>query len=192
MKQSRLTIFVFALIFLFSLALTACGSTATAVPTQAPTEASAPIMTVVGPDGERAFSMDELKALPVSEGQGGIKSSTGKITIPQLFKGVSIKDLIAAQGVKFDESMGVTLFAEDGYSITFSYDQVMNGNFIAYDPSNGNEMKTHDPLTAIIAYEQGGKALDPRTDGNLRLAVISTKNNQVVDGHWAVKWVNKL
>ncbi|NTV37210.1 MAG: hypothetical protein HGA53_09665, partial [Anaerolineaceae bacterium] len=76
MKQSRLTIFVFALIFLFSLALTACGSTATAVPTQAPTEASAPIMTVVGPDGERAFSMDELKALPVSEGQGGIKSST--------------------------------------------------------------------------------------------------------------------
>ncbi|NTV36466.1 MAG: hypothetical protein HGA53_05885 [Anaerolineaceae bacterium] len=34
--------------------------------------------------------------------------------------------------------------------------------------------------------------MDPRTDGNLRLAVISTKNNQVVDGHWAVKWVNKL
>ena len=84
--------------------------------------------------------MDELKALPVTEGQAGIKSSTGQITIPEQFKGVAIKDIVAYLNADFDSSMGVAVTAEDGYSMTFSYDQVMNGNFIAYDPATGNEM----------------------------------------------------
>ena len=40
----------------------------------------------------------------------------------------------------FDPEMGVAVTAEDGYSMTFSYDQVINGNFIAYDPATGNEL----------------------------------------------------
>ena len=56
--------------------------------------------------------------------------------------------------------MGVTVSAKDGYSMTLSYDQVMNGAFTAYDPANGNELKTHDPLTAIIAYAKNGQPLD--------------------------------
>jgi hypothetical protein len=88
--------------------------------------------------------------------------------------------------------MGVTITAEDGYSMTFSYDQVMNGAFIAYDPATGNEMPIHDPLTAIIAYEHNGQPLNTTEEGTLRLAVVSAKNNQVVDGHWSVKWVNKI
>ena len=47
-------------------------------------------------------------------------------------------------------------------------------------------------LTAILAYEADGKPLDPKQDGTLRLAIVSDELNQVTDGHWAVKWVNKL
>jgi len=136
--------------------------------------------------------MAELKALPVTEGQGGIKSSTGQITIPEPFKGVALKDLVAALGIPFDSSMGVAVTAEDGYSMTFSYDQVMNGAFTAYDPAMGNELTTHDPLIAIIAYEHNGQPLNTTEEGTLRLVVVSATNNQVVDGHWSVKWVNKV
>jgi DMSO/TMAO reductase YedYZ molybdopterin-dependent catalytic subunit len=44
----------------------------------------------------------------------------------------------------------------------------------------------------LIAYAADGKPLDPSTVGPLRLVVISAQNNQVVDGHWATKWVNKI
>jgi hypothetical protein len=55
------------------------GPTQTPVP---PTPASAPaaaepILEVVGPDGSQAFTLADLQALPTTEGQGGIKSSTG-------------------------------------------------------------------------------------------------------------------
>jgi len=138
------------------------------------------------------LTLTQLKALPVSEGQGGIKSSTGQITVPEPFKGVALKDLVSYLGVAFDDSMGIMVTAEDGYSMTFSYDQVMNGNFISYDPALGNELTAHDPLTAIIAYEHNGQPLKTSEEGILRLVVISARNNQVVDGHWSVKWVNKV
>ena len=76
--------------------------------------------------------------------------------------------------------------------MTFSYDQVMNGDFIAYDPATGNELPTHDPLTAMIAYARAGQPLNSTEEGVLRLVVVGSKNNQVVDGHWSVKWVNQV
>jgi DMSO/TMAO reductase YedYZ molybdopterin-dependent catalytic subunit len=136
--------------------------------------------------------MADLKKLPVTEGQGGMKSSTGVITIPEKYTGVAIKDLVSYLGGTFDSSMGVTVSAKDGYSMTLSYDQITNGAFTAYDPANGNELKTHDPLTAIIAYAKNGQPLDPSDEGPLRLVVISAVNNQVVDGHWTVKWTNEV
>jgi DMSO/TMAO reductase YedYZ molybdopterin-dependent catalytic subunit len=166
------------------------STSAPPTPTGAPV-AAGPILEVAGPDGSQAFTLEGLQALPTTEGQGGIKSSTGKITLPALWTGVSLKDLVAAIG-GFDESMGVNVVAEDGYGITFSYDQVMNGSFVAYDPSTGDEIESHDPLTAMVAYAREGGPLDPRQDGALRLAIVSAKNNQVTDGHWAVKWVNRI
>ena len=47
-------------------------------------------------------------------------------------------------------------------------------------------------MTAILAYEADGKPFDAKQDGALRLAIISAELNQVTDGHWSVKWVNKL
>jgi DMSO/TMAO reductase YedYZ molybdopterin-dependent catalytic subunit len=135
--------------------------------------------------------MEELQALPATEGQGGFMSSTGDIAVPVDYRGVALKDLAPLLGIELDESLGLTLTAEDGYSMTFSYDQVVNGAFTAYDPATGRELAEHDPLTAIIAYSRDGAPLDPKEDGALRVEVVSATNNQVVDGHWTIKWVAK-
>jgi len=193
MKNHRILMLPLCLLFILSLVITACvskSSESTVTPTSdVPTGR---ILTVKGPNGGNILTMEQLKAMPATEGQGGIKSSTGQITIPEPFKGVALKDLVSYLNVTFDPSMGVAVTAEDGYSMTFSYDQVMNGAFIAYDPATGNELPTHDPLTAIIAYEHNGQPLNTTEEGVLRLVVVGPKNNQVVDGHWSVKWVNQV
>jgi len=161
------------------------------VATSAPTEPAVPLLEIVGLTESKFLTMDEVKALPVTEGYAGIKSSTGKITPPIRVKGVALKDLAEFIG-GMDETSGFNVVAEDGYSITYSYDQLQNGSFIAYDPATGAELKNPVELTAILAYEVDGKPLDPKQDGTLRLAIVSDELNQVTDGHWAVKWVNKL
>jgi DMSO/TMAO reductase YedYZ molybdopterin-dependent catalytic subunit len=193
MKQYHGSALALLALVILSLIISACGATSNP-PAMTPTVAgpTGRIFTVVGPKGGNILTMEQIKALPSTDGQAGIKSSTGKITIPEPFKGVALKDIVKYLNVTLDPSMGVSVYAEDGYSMTFSYDQVMNGAFIAYDPATGNELKTHDPLTAIVAYEHNGQPLDATQEGNLRLVVVSPKNNQVVDGHWSVKWVNKV
>ncbi len=165
--------------------------TATAEDTPIPTESVMPVLEIVGPSETKTLTMEELKALPVTEGYAGIKSSTGKITPPISMKGVSLKDLAEFIG-GMDETTGFNVMAEDGYSITFSYDQLQNGSFVAYDPAIGTELKTPVELIPILAYEANSKPFDAKQDGALRLAIVSPELNQVTDGHWSVKWVNKL
>ncbi len=165
--------------------------TATPEDTPVPTQSTVPVLEVVGLSETKTLTMEELMALPVTEGYAGIKSSTGKITPPISMKGVALKDLAEFIG-GMDETAGFNVVAEDGYSITFSYDQLANGSFIAYDPATGAELKNPVELIAILAYEANGKPFDAKQDGALRLAIISPELNQVTDGHWSVKWVNKL
>jgi DMSO/TMAO reductase YedYZ molybdopterin-dependent catalytic subunit len=184
-------------------AMSACqpAPTATAAPTTVPTPVpptatpeppAEPILDLVAADGTaQSLTLADLQALPVTEGLAGIKSSTGKITLPTAFKGVSLKDL-AAQFDTFDETMGLSIEASDGYSITFSYDQVMNSTFIQYDPGTGDELKSPLPATAMLAYEMDGQPLNKDMDGVLRLVVVSDEARQVVDGHWSVKFVTKV
>lgn len=183
-------------VILASILLIVMAGCSQSAPVAAPTAevaapAAATVLTVAGNGETVSLSMADLQALPVSEGQAGTLSSTGKITVPAKFTGVSLKDLADLVG-GMDESMGLLVTAEDGYSITYSYDQVMNGDFITYDPSDGLETKIDDPLTPIIAYAIDGQALDEKSDGTLRMVILSPKNNQITDGHWAVKWVTSL
>jgi len=150
-----------------------------------------PILEIVGPSGSKSLSLEDLKKLDVIEGEAGFKSSTGKITPPLPHRGVSLKALAELLG-SVDPGMGVNVVAEDGYSITFSYDQLTNGSFIAYDPATGDELKSPGSLTAMLAFERDGQPLPEDFDGALRVVIISPKRDQVTDGHWSVKWVNKL
>ncbi len=196
MKTTR----TFLILALFCLGLAACQPVSTPTveptpvpvqPTEEPAPAAEPILEVSSESETKSLTIDDLKAMPVVEGQAGIKSSTGHITLPTTFKGVLLKDLVNLVG-GVTEEMGLNLVAEDGYSISFSYDQIQNGTFIAYDPATGDELKNPPTLQPMLAFEIDGKPLDPKADGNLRLVVISDEGNQVTDGHWSVKWVNKV
>ncbi len=164
--------------------------TATPIPPAA-TLVPPSILEVVGPSGSKLLTLDDLKQLDVIEGAAGFKSSTGKITPPVAHRGVSLLTLAELLG-PLDPEMGVNAVAKDGYAITFSYDQLTKGTFIAYDPATGDELKSPGSLTAMLAFEREGKPLPEDSDGALRIVIISPKRDQVTDGHWSVKWITKL
>jgi hypothetical protein len=64
----------------------------TSAPTVAPTTAPV-ILKLEGLSGTKSLTLNDLKALPATDGWGGIKSSTGKITVPEMYKGVSLAAL---------------------------------------------------------------------------------------------------
>jgi DMSO/TMAO reductase YedYZ molybdopterin-dependent catalytic subunit len=162
-----------------------------AIPEATQAAAPEPMLILIGQNGEKAITQEELLALPQVEGQAGMKSSTGKIFPPAAFKGVLLTDLLKlVDGA--DPSLAVQVEAQDGYTMTFSYEQLEKGTFITYDPATGDEISDAGPLQAILAYEMDGSPLNEQQDGKLRLVVISEKPNQVVDGHWSVKFVTKL
>jgi DMSO/TMAO reductase YedYZ molybdopterin-dependent catalytic subunit len=148
-------------------------------------------LTVVGAGGTKDYTLDQLKDMSSTEGYAGIKSSTGRITPPVVMKGVLFEELFKEVGGLADDA-AVGIVAKDGYEMTMSVSQLKAGDFITYDMVTGAEIKVDEPVQVIIAYEYDGKPIDPQTEGPLRLAIISKKQNQVTDGHWSVKWVNKV
>ena len=72
--------------------------TATPAPAQ-PTATAAPaVLKLEGPGGTKSLTLDAIKALPVAEGWAGIKSSTGRITVPEPYKGVALNELCKLVG----------------------------------------------------------------------------------------------
>ena len=60
-------------------------------------------------------------------------------------------------GITADEAVRIS--AKDGYSMTMSYKQVVEGSeFPTYDSSTGKEVSPAGKITVFIAYEKDGKA----------------------------------
>jgi len=196
-KENEMKKFCFVLMAMFLLLGTACQPAVQAPPTvetQAPAnEAEIPVTVLELVHGDQVvyLTMDQLKALPAVEGLSGMMSSTGKITAPTMYKGVLVEELLKAVG-GVGPTNSVEVVASDGYSITYSPNQLANGEYMTYDVANGDEMERIGKLQTVIAYEREGKPLDVDAEGALRLVVIGESNLQVVDGHWLVKEVNKI
>ncbi len=145
-------------------------------------------LTVKGPEATEEYTLEEVKDMAAVEGWGGMKDSVGNISGPTMYKGVSVKDLVEKAGT-FDENKAVKLTAKDGYSMSFSYDQVVNGDFLAYDPATGNETEASG-LRLILAYQRDGEPIG-EDNGPMRAVIVDGKK-QVTDGHWWVKWIEKV
>ncbi len=203
----RLSLIVVALLLSILLFMAGCGDggeTDGSSTTSSSTESSVSVtepgpagtsgdvaLEVMGPQGTRSLTLDEVRGLQSTEGYGGMKSSTGRITPPTLVRGVSIQDLFADVGGA-PADMAVNIVAKDGYEMTISVAQLESGDFLTYDMVTGDERTVDEPLQAIVAYEIDGQPIDPDGHGPLRLAIVSSERNQVTDGHWWVKWVTKL
>ncbi len=147
-------------------------------------------LTLIGNGGnELVLTFDELKELPSYEGHGGFFSTVGMKYGPFECKGVSVKDLCALVG-GIEPSNTLWVSALDGYLMVFTYDQVQ-GDILIYDPATLREIP-HTDLKMILMYEQDG-ALIPGDDGRpLRIAIVSSNGGFLTEGHYWVKWVNKI
>jgi len=163
---------------------TTARPTTTAAPTT--TTAKGPTALIIqGPSGIRELSMAELKAMPATEGYGGWKNQLENITAPTPWKGVSLRALMDLVG----GSGSVTVVASDGYGATLSADQA-GGSVNTYDAATG-QATSGVAVKVIIAYAKGGAALSSG-EGPLRLAFVTSENNQVTDSDMWVKKVVEL
>ena len=137
----------------------------------------------------KTFSVAQIRALPVLSGSTGDVTSSGTIEGPYQYKGAALTDILKAiGGITTDNAVRIS--AKDGYSMTMSYKQVAQGSeFPTYDKTTGKEVTPASPLTVFIAYEKDQKPIDD-TLGPLRLGIMAP--DQVTDGHWWVKWAQKI
>ncbi len=152
------------------------------------------VLTVTGNGQTKTFTMAELQALPVYEGHSGIINSAGTVTPPGPVKGVKLTDLLAEVG-GIPEFQSTDVTATDDYGMTFTYDEVVNGNVVMYDAVTKEEEAAEAPTALVLLYEENGSPIAPGPggDGPLRLAVCQrTDVGQVAAGHLFVKWVDRV
>lgn len=147
------------------------------------------VLTVVKGDQSVDYTMTSIKNLPAITGWAGQMSSTGTVSGPFEYKGVALTELLAAVGGITDEN-AVRVSAKDGYTMTISYRQITEGNFTVIDASTGDEVTSENKPVVFVAYEEDGKAISD-TIGPLRLGIMTSKT-QVTEGHWWVKWTQKI
>jgi hypothetical protein len=148
------------------------------------------VLTIVKDTQTSTYTMSALKAIAATTGWAGQMSSTGTITGPNEYKGVAMAELLKAVG-GITENDAVRVSAKDGYAMTLSYNQVTQGSgFPILDSTTGKEVAASNKPAVFVAYEQDSKPLDD-TIGPLRLGIMTSKT-QVTDGHWWVKWTQKI
>ena len=146
-------------------------------------------LTLVKGEKTQELTMSQIKAMSPCKGWGGRMRSTGDIEGPFEYKGARLVDLCNLIG-GITPSTVVRVTAKDGYSMTLSYKQLTESDFVTYNPATKEEV-THGELEVILAYEEGGEPLSEKFGGPLRLGVVDS-DNQVTDGHWWVKWIEKI
>lgn len=157
-----------------------------------PAQAADPVVLTVNGNGQtKRFTMAEVKALPAYTGYSGFVNSAGTVFAPEPVKGVKVADLLnAVGGMSTLHACDVT--AKDDYGMTYTYDQMVNGNGVQlYNIDGKTEEAPKTPLSFVLIYEQDGSPLGE--DGPLRLVVAQqTDVNQIADGHLYVKWVDRV
>ena len=59
-------------------------------------------------------------------------------------------------GMTSDETLTVT--ASDGYSMVYTYNQIVNGqDFTTYDPVTGSEKSPTQPMKLVLTYYNQGQ-----------------------------------
>jgi len=146
-------------------------------------------VTLVGAGGEqKTLSYDEIKAMPSYEGWGGFFSTAGVVSGPFKVKGVPLESLCEQVG-GVNPSQAVLVYAVDGYSMVFDYDQI-SGKFDTYDPQT-MKPTPHGELKLILMYREDGKPLSHDDGKPLRIATVGT-DKLLIEGHFWVKWINKI
>jgi hypothetical protein len=157
---------------------------------------------VVNGTTTKTYTVATLKLMATVSGFGMFLNTFPRFVDQGELTGVSVLSLIAdTGGLPVGASVRVT--ASDGYTMTFTYDQVANNHFTMYNPNFppptpvGSWTPTvitsiaDPPLQFIVAYEQFG---EPITDGGpLRTAFVSpVAGEQATDSVNWIKYVTEI
>jgi hypothetical protein len=147
-------------------------------------------LTVVGTD-ETLVVLNEtdIAELPSYKGYGGFKNQLGNVRGLGNYTGVSLNTLCDLVG-GLTSTCTVNVSASDGYWSNFTFDEVVNGNFVTYD-SNGDEVSHSQPLVPIVAYYFNDGNISESSGGPLRLAIVGPEGLVTNSTHW-VKWVVRI
>ena len=153
--------------------LPGCGKSKTTegtTPSSTTTEASA--LVIINGTQAKTLSIADIEKLSVISGSTGEVSSAGTISGPFAYKGASLTDILKSVG-GISANNAIRISAKDGYSMTFSYNQVVNGSeFPTYDNQTGKEVTPAGTVTLFLAYEKDGKPIDD-TVGPLRVGIMA-------------------
>jgi DMSO/TMAO reductase YedYZ molybdopterin-dependent catalytic subunit len=190
---------VVAAVLVAVLAVAAVAAAAAFSPTTQARASDPVVLTVTGNGGQqKTFTMTQLKALTNYAGWFGFVNSAGTVYAPQSVVGVRLTDVLAeVGGMQTVNACDIT--AVDNYGMTYTYGQIVSRTGVQmYDVvKDGDKDKavaadSKAPWDFVLAWEQNGSPL-PSDVGPVRLVVAQETNvNQVVDGHYAVKWVDRV
>jgi len=143
----------------------------TVLPTTTDTSTTA-ALTIVNGTQTKTLTMADIKAMTPVTGSTGLITSSGTIDFPYDLTGVALSDIVKTVG-GITANDAVKISAKDGYSMTLSYNQVMNGTgFPTYDSTTGKEVTPVNNIVVFIAYEQNGQAIGDDI-GPLRMCIIA-------------------
>ncbi|MCW3999696.1 MAG: molybdopterin-dependent oxidoreductase [Candidatus Bathyarchaeota archaeon] len=155
------------------------------------TELSDLTITLVGADGQqKTLNKNDLLALQSVTGDGGILSHATQVSGVGAYTGVPVKTLLnLVGGVNIDQT--VTVKATDGYTMTYTYNQVASGEeFATYNASTLSQTAPTQPVQLVLTYYRDGTVL-PDDEGPLRMGVLG-REGLITQGNLWVKWVIQL
>lgn len=142
------------------------------------------VLTVNG-DSSLTFTIEQLMALSSQSGSGGFIKTTGAIVGPYNYTGVPVRDLV--EMVYSSDNYSLEVVATDGYTMTFSSSQVINGTFAYYN--SAGDVIGFDEFTMLLAYEEEGESLG---DMRLRIVIVDDDEFPITDGHFWSKYVRTI
>jgi hypothetical protein len=131
----------------------------------------------------------DIAGLGSFESRGGFKTSAGYLRGIGNYTGVPLIVLCDLVG-GIDNACSLRVTADDGYSMVYTYDQVMGQVFVTFDPGTGDEANHTQPLTTVLAYYKDGSNMTS-DEGPLRIAVLGSEG-LLTEGHWWIKQVVKI
>jgi hypothetical protein len=195
-KKSEFNRKILAAIIIVIVAIASASAAAAYVVSQSPKRSSntnlpSMSLTIVGADGQRkVLNQTDIAAMQSCTGKGGLKKSCGLISQPSNYTGVRVTEFLnSGGGMINDQALHVT--ASDGYSMVFTYNQVVNGqDFTTFDPVTGSQVNATQPLELVLAYYVNGTLL-PSGEGPLRLVILGPEG-LLTEGHLWVKLITGL
>jgi hypothetical protein len=144
-------------------------------------------LTVVGANGQqKVLTQKDIAALQSITGKGGSVGQGGMVKNPGTYTGVKLSDVCnLVGGITNGDTISVN--CSDGYSVSFTYNQVANGKGFNTYGSSGNTATPTRPIYLILAYQYNGTNL-PSGSGPLKTMVIG-QDGLLSDGKIAANMV---